>query len=45
MKLTRKDFDFLKKIIDQINKDTEAASRQDNIIIPEFGIENDFIEI
>ena len=36
--LTRKDFDQLKKIINQNNKDK-------TIIIPEFGIENDFFEI
>ena len=29
-KLTRKYFDYIKKKIDQINKDTEGASRNDN---------------
>ena len=41
-KLTRKNFDFLKKIIDQNNLDTKD---KDNINIPEFGIENAFFEI
>ena len=43
-----KDFDYLKKTIDQINNiDTKGASRFDKDIInlPEFGIENDFFEI
>ena len=46
-KLTRKDFNQLKKIINQINLDTEGALRKDQqlINIPEFGIENDFFEI
>ena len=35
----------MKKLIDQINKDTEGASRKDNIKNPEFGIEKDFIGI
>ena len=46
-KLTRKDFDKLKKIINQINqniKDTGGALHK-TITIPEFGIENDFVEI
>ena len=40
-KLTRKDFDKLKKIINQINQNIKDKT----IIIPEFGIENDFVEI
>ena len=40
-KLTRKDFDQLKKIIIQINQNIKDKT----IIIPEFGIENDFVEI
>ena len=40
-KLTRKDFDQLKKIINQINQNIKDKT----IIIPEFGIENDFVEI
>ena len=39
-KLIKKDFDQLKKIIIQINQNIK-----DKIIIPEFGIENDFVEI
>ena len=41
-KLTRKDFDKLKKIINQINQNIKDKT---TIIIPEFGIENDFVEI
>ena len=41
-KLTRKDFNKLKKIIDQINQNIKDKT---TIIIPEFGIENDFVEI
>ena len=43
----KKDFDQLKKIINQIIQNfTEGASHKDNTIInPEFGIENDFVEI
>ena len=45
-KLTRKYFDYLKKIFDQNNLDTTTlASHKDNMNIPEFGIENDFLEI
>ena len=40
-KLTRKDFDQLKKIINQINQNIKDKT----IVIPEFGIENDFVEI
>ena len=40
-KLTRKDFDQLKKIIIQIDQNIKDKT----IIIPEFGIENDFVEI
>ena len=40
-KLTRKDFDKLKKIINQINQNIKDKT----IVIPEFGIENDFVEI
>ena len=36
---------LIKKIFDRINKDTEGASRKDDINIPAFGIENDFFEI
>ena len=39
-KLIKKDFDQLKKIIIQITQNIK-----DKIIIPEFGIENDFVEI
>ena len=41
-KLTKKDFDKLKKIINQIIQNIKDKT---TIIIPEFGIENDFIEI
>ena len=41
-KLTRKDFNKLKKIIDQINQNIKDKT---TIIIPKFGIENDFVEI
>ena len=41
-KLTRKDFDKLKKIINQSNQKIKDKA---TIIIPEFGIENDFVEI
>ena len=41
-KLTKKDFDKLKKIINQNNQNIKDKT---TIIIPEFGIENDFIEI
>ena len=41
-KLTRKDFDKLKKINNQINENIKDKT---TIIIPEFGIENDFVEI
>ena len=47
-KLTRKDFDQLKKIIYQKNQtNAEGASHKDKTtnIIPEFGIENDFLEL
>ena len=40
-KLIKKDFDQLKKIIIQINQNIKDKT----IIIPEFGIENDFVEI
>ena len=40
-KLIKKDFDQLKKIINQINQNNKDKT----IIIPEFGIENDFVEI
>ena len=40
-KLTRKDFDKLKEIINQINQNIKDTT----IIIPEFEIENDFVEI
>ena len=40
-KLTRKDFDKLKKIINQINQNIKDKT----ILIPEFGIENAFVEI
>ena len=40
-KLIKKDFDQLKKINIQINQNIEDKT----IIIPEFGIENDFVEI
>ena len=40
-KLIKKDFDKLKKIINQINQNIKDKT----IIIPEFGIENDFVEI
>ena len=40
-KLIKKDFDQLKKIINQINQNIKDKT----IIIPEFGIENDFVEI
>ena len=39
-KLIKKDFDQLKKIIIQINQNIKDKT----IIIPEFGIENDFVE-
>ena len=39
-KLIKKDFDQLKKIINQINQNNKDKT----IIIPEFGIENDFVE-
>ena len=41
-KLTRKDFDKLKKIINQINQNITDKTTN---FIPEFGIENDFVEI
>ena len=41
-KLIKKDFDQLKKIIIQINQNIKDKT---TIIIPEFGIENDFVEI
>ena len=41
-KLTRKNFDKLKKILNQINQNIKDKT---TIIIPEFGIENDFVEI
>ena len=41
-KLTKKHFDQLKKIINQINQNVKDKT---TIIIPEFGIENDFFEI
>ena len=41
-KLTKKDIDQLKKIINQIN---QTGKDKTTIIIPEFGIENDFVEI
>ena len=44
----KKDFDKLKKIINQINQNTEGALHikgKTTIIIPEFEIENDFVEI
>ena len=47
-KLIKKDFDKLKKIINQINQNTEGALHikgKTIIIIPEFEIENDFVEI
>ena len=40
-KLIKKDFDKLKKIINQNNQNIKDKT----IIIPEFGIENDFVEI
>ena len=40
-KLIEKDFDQLKKTINQINQNIKDKT----IIIPEFGIENDFVEI
>ena len=40
-KLIKKDFDHLKKIINQIDQNIKDKT----IIIPEFGIENDFVEI
>ena len=40
-KLIKKDFDQLKKIINQINQNIKDKT----IIIPEFGIENDLVEI
>ena len=40
-KLIKKDFDQLKKIINQTIQNIKDKS----IIIPEFGIENDFVEI
>ena len=40
-KLIKKDFDQLKKIINQINQNIKDKT----IFIPEFGIENDFVEI
>ena len=42
-KLTKKHFDQLKKIINQINQNVKDKTTI--IIIPEFGIENDFFEI
>ena len=46
-KLIKKDFDQLTKITNQINQNiTEGASHKDKtIIIPEYGIRNDFVEI
>ena len=47
-KLIKKDFDKLTKIINQINQNTEGALHikgKTTIIIPEFEIENDFVEI
>ena len=41
-KLIKKDFDQLKKIINQIIQNDKDKT---TIIIPEFGIENDFVEI
>ena len=41
-KLTRKNFDKLKKILNQINQNIKDKT---TILIPEFGIENDFVEI
>ena len=40
-KLIKKDFDQLKKIINQFNQHIKDKT----IVIPEFGFENDFVEI
>ena len=43
-KPTKKDFNYLKKIIDQINKEPLDKNQQ-LINVPEFGIQNDFFEL